>query len=155
VLLLVIALVIAKSQFVMPKIYFDHEKLRLYQEALRFVAFVAPIVAEVPAKLSARDQLHRASTSIVLNIAEGNGKRSHPDRCRFIDIARGSALECAACLDVLTVKHQIDPSRVTEGKEILTGVVSMLVGWLDAFGGMAREPEQTPYGEVTTGAEHE
>jgi hypothetical protein len=58
-------------------------------------------------------------------------------------------------LDVLTVKHQIDPSRVTEGKEILTGVVSMLVGWLDVFGGMARETEQTPYGEVTTGAEHE
>jgi hypothetical protein len=60
-----------------------------------------PSLKRLPAKLAAKDQLDRASTSIVLNLAEGNGKRSHPDRCRYFDIARGSALECAACLDVL------------------------------------------------------
>lgn len=50
------------------------------------------------------DQLDRASTSIPLNIAEGNGKYTPKDRCRFFDIARGSAFECAAVLDVLTAK---------------------------------------------------
>lgn len=131
----------------MSKTYFDHEKLRVYQEALCFVGFVDPILGAIPAKLSARDQLDRASTSIVLNIAEGNGKRSRPDRCRYLDIARGSALECAACLDVLAVKHHLSPANVAEGKEILVGVVSMLMGLLETFGGQVHE-EQAGYGEV-------
>lgn len=128
----------------MSKACFDHEKLRVYQDALRFVAFADEILSQLPAKLSARDQLDRASTSIVLNIAEGNGKRSHNDRCRFLDIARGSALECAACLDVLTVRKFVDAARATDGKTILVGIVSMLVGLLDAFGGGVQE-EPTPY----------
>lgn len=132
----------------MSKIYFDHEKLRVYQDALRFVAFADPILQTIPAKLAARDQLDRASTSIVLNIAEGNGKRSRPDRCRYLDIARGSALECAACLDVLVVKSQLAASSAAEGKEVLVGVVSMLVGLLETFGGQVHE-EQAAYGGPT------
>jgi hypothetical protein len=50
---------------------FDHERLKVYQEALRFIAWASPIIEELPAKLSARDQLDRASTSIALNLAEG------------------------------------------------------------------------------------
>ncbi len=129
----------------MNKIHFDHEKLRAYQDALRFVAFADSIIAELPGKLAARDQLDRAPTSVVLNIAEGNGKRSRVDRCRYLNIARGSALECAACLDVLVVKKQADANRANEGKEILVGVVSVLVGLLETFGGQVHE-EQGPYG---------
>ena len=44
---------------------------------------------------------------IPLNIAEGNGKFSTIDRARFLEIARGSALECAACLDVLAVRKLV------------------------------------------------
>lgn len=130
----------------MSKIYFDHEKLRVYQDALRFVAFADPITGAIPAKLAARDQLDRASTSIVLNIAEGNGKRSRPDRCRYLDIARGSALECAACLDVLVVKNHLATAKAADGKEILVGVVSMLVGLLETFGGQVQE-DQAVYGD--------
>ena len=126
---------------------FDHEKLRAYQEALRFVAWVEPLVEALPAKLAARDQLERASTSIVLNIAEGNSKRSHADRCRYLDIARGSALECAACLDVLVTRHKQDAATAVVGKEILLGVVALLAGLIAHFSGEVRE-DPAPYGEL-------
>ena len=61
-----------------------------------------------------------------MNIAEGNGKYTAPDRSRFFDIARGSALECAACLDVLVAKKRL--ARAEQGKEMLMRIVSMLVG---------------------------
>ena len=123
----------------MPHAPFDHEKLRAYQEALRFAAWVEPIIERLPARLSARDQLDRASTSIVLNIAEGNGKRSHPDRCRFFDISRGSALESAACLDVLVARRKLTADEIAEGKSILLSVVSLVAGLIARFGGNVQE----------------
>lgn len=123
---------------------FDHEKLKIYQDALGFVAWVDPILERLPGKIAAKDQLDRASTSVVLNLAEGNGKRSGPDRCRFFDIARGSAVECAACLDVLCVKQRITEAEVTQGKAILLEVVSMTAGLIARFSTTARE-EPTEY----------
>ncbi len=118
---------------------FDHEKLKAYQEALRFIGWVTPILDRLPAKVAAKDQLDRASTSIALNLAEGNGKRSHPDRCRYFDIARGSGVECAACLDVLRVKQLLTDEEVAAGKSLLIEVVSMTAGLIARFGGTARE----------------
>ena len=79
-------------------------------------------------KLAVHDQFDRASTSVPLNIAEGNAKYTAPDRCRYFDTARGSALECAACLDVLVAKGQFTPDQVRDGKAILHETVSLLVG---------------------------
>ena len=125
---------------------FDHEKLRAYQEALRFVAWVDPLIEKLPAKIAARDQLDRASTSIVLNIAEGNGKRSHPDRCRYFDIARGSAVECAACLDVLAVKGKISRDEADAGKSIPLSIVSMVAGLISRFSSQQVSEDAAPYG---------
>jgi len=63
----------------------------------------------------------------VRNIAEGNGKRSYADRCRFFDISRGSALECAADLDLLVARKRLDRAIAAEGKVTLGRIVSMLV----------------------------
>ncbi len=105
---------------------FDHEKLTVYQEAIRFVVWSEEILKTIPKNLAVHGQLDRAATSIPLNIAEGNGKYTAPDRCRFFDIARGSALECAACLDVLLAKKHL--VQADDGKQILIRIVSMLVG---------------------------
>ncbi len=105
---------------------FDHEKLHVYQEAIRFVAWADGILETFPKTLAVHAQLDRAATSIALNIAEGNGRHTAPDRCRFLDNARGSALECAACLDILLARKQIP--TVDAGKEMLARIVSMLVG---------------------------
>jgi four helix bundle protein len=115
------------------KIYFDHEKLEVYQEAIAFCGWVGEFLAPITSKAAAKDQLDRASTSIPLNIAEGNGKFSDADRGRFLEIARGSALECAACLDVLVARKLTTMAQVEEAKEQLAGVVRMLMGLLKRF----------------------
>src|SRR4029450_5871432 len=99
------------------KTYFDHEKLDVYQESIAFCGWVGELLGQIPAKAAAKDQLHRASTSLPLNIAEGNGKFSRVDRARFLEIARGSALEGAACLDVLAVRKLMASGEVLPAKE--------------------------------------
>jgi four helix bundle protein len=136
------------------KIHFDHEKLDVYQESIAFCGWVGELLSEISAKAAAKDQLDRASTSLPLNIAEGNGKFSTVDRARFLEIARGSALECAACLDVLIVRKLIGAERVISGKEKLVSIVNMLMGMLKRFSGRAdflREGE----GLYATDHEHE
>jgi four helix bundle protein len=75
-----------------------------------------------------KDHLDRVSDSIVLNIAEGNGKYAPKDRCRFFDTAHGSALECAAALDILVAKQKLTLDQIRPGKERLQRIVRMLMG---------------------------
>ena len=77
--------------------------------------------------------LEDASTSIALNIAEGNGKRSSADRIRYLEIARGSSLECAACLDVLVVRRRVSSSLAAAGKATLVRVVSILTKLIESL----------------------
>ena len=108
--------------------WFDHEKLEVYREAIAFVAWLSAILEGAVRVGEVKDQLDRASTSIPLNIAEGNGKYAPKDRCRFFDIAHGSALECAAGLDVLVAKAKLTPEQIRPGKERLQRIVRMLMG---------------------------
>ena len=75
---------------------------------------------------STKDQLLRASQSIPLNIAEGNGKASEADRRRFFEIARSSALECAAIQDVLELCDALSRKNNAEAKQFLDRMVAML-----------------------------
>jgi len=126
---------------------FDHEKLDVYQLELRFIAWVTPLIAEAKSSATGNarevcDQLDRASLSSLLNTAEGNGKRQRQLRARFFDDARGSATECAGCLDALVAKSVLTSKRVAEGKAMLLRIVSMLCGLVDRFdetGGRLRE----------------
>ena len=108
--------------------WFDHEKLEVYREAIAFIAWLSALLEESVRLGEAKDQLDRASTSIPLNIAEGNGKYGAKDRCRFFDIAHGSALECAAALDVLVAKGKLPSEQIQPGKERLQRIVRMLIG---------------------------
>jgi four helix bundle protein len=90
-------------------------------------------------RLSAARDLDQASTSIPLNIAEGNGKRSDRDRCGFFDIAKGSALECAACLDVFVARKACTAEKINEGKALLVRIVEILFKLVSML--LASEPE--------------
>jgi four helix bundle protein len=117
---------------------FDHEKLDVYQFELKFITWVTDLFEEISEKGMKRtaevcDQLDRASLSALLNTAEGNGKRQRQIRAKFFDDARGSATECAACLDALVAKKVVAEKRIIEGKKILIRVVAMLCGLIDRF----------------------
>ena len=120
-------------------IQFSHEKLKVYQKAISFAAWVQPVIESLPAKLSVRDQLDRASTSIALNIAKGNVKASQHDRARFWQIAMGSAVECAACLDVLKARGFPADDGVEVGKSQLLEVTRMLARLLSNLGTVIAE----------------
>jgi len=116
----------------------------VYQEAIAFCGWVGEFLNSISAKAAAKDQLDRASTSIPLNIAEGNGKFSAKDRARFLEMARGSALECAACLDVLLVRKLASEEQVILAKQRLSRIVQMLIALLRKFSeraGVLREEE--------------
>ena len=113
---------------------FDHEKLDVYQLAVEFLALVGRMVDSGPlskCRLSAVKHLDDASQSIANNIAEGNGKRSTADRARYLEIARGSALECAACLDGLVARERLSVDQVRTAKALLIRIVSMLSRMVD------------------------
>jgi four helix bundle protein len=129
---------IVKAASKAPVALFDHEKLDVYHLQLKFIAWVTPLLEEVAKNASGktsevRDQLDRASLSLLLNTAEGNGKRQRQVRAKFFDDARGSATECAACLDALVAKGASLCERVLEGKKMLLRIVSMLCGLIDRF----------------------
>jgi four helix bundle protein len=106
---------------------FSHEKLDVYRVAIEYVRWSFSIARRVAGMhRHAKDQLLRAAQSIPLNIAEGNGKATENDRRHFFEIARGSALECAAIQDVLEVCGALAPDENHKGKDLLDRIVAML-----------------------------
>jgi four helix bundle protein len=105
----------------------DHERLDVYRCSIEFLAVAVRIGAGLRrGNANLRDQLQRASTSIPLNIAEASGKSSAADRARFHAIARGSALECGAILDVLAVMGAAKHDEVRAAKALLARITAML-----------------------------
>jgi four helix bundle protein len=102
----------AVSVFVLAEasMAFAHKKLLVYQETLLFVGWVATTLRPAIKKgnSSIADQINRAASSISLNIAEGVGRWQPADKRRFYQIARGSACECDAALDVIEASKLYD-----------------------------------------------
>ena len=122
---------------------FDHDRLDVYRLSIENVAESFTIANQFSgAHRHARDQWLRAAQSMPLNIAECNDKRSLKDRCRFLDIARGSALECAAIQDVLVATDGLDDDRHLELKRSLYRVVAMLTRLISRLNVVA-EPDSS------------
>ena len=106
----------------------DHERLDVYQLALDLLVTANGIIEALPRGRShLADQFTRAATSIVLNISEGAGKLSKPDKRRYYLTARGSATESAALLDVCLRFELIDEACHKKGKDMIVRIVSMLI----------------------------
>lgn len=110
-------------------IQFSHERLEAYAVAREFLALAQVILDEMPrggGRL--RDQLADAAESVLLNTAEGAGRRTGADKAKFFDYARGSAEECAAILDAVAIRRLAPGARVTVGRSLLHRAVRLLSG---------------------------
>ncbi|OGU79119.1 MAG: hypothetical protein A2W11_03225 [Ignavibacteria bacterium RBG_16_35_7] len=124
------------------KILFGHEKLIVYQRALEFIEWSDKICSRIHWNVNSRNYLERASDSILLNIAEGNGKFTPNDRCKFFDIAHASALECSGCLDSLFVRRKISEDEQVNGINKIKEIVAMLIGLIKRNSDRVYEPNE-------------
>ncbi len=91
---------------------FDFENLEVYKKAKAFNSIVGKTVLKIESLDGVtKNQLRRASLSIVLNIAEGTSRFSKPDRKNFCVIARGSVFECVAVFDIMKDSGQMSDAE--------------------------------------------
>ncbi len=65
------------------------------------------LVERVEVKGCLKDQLHRAASSIPLNLAEGNAKGTAKDKRRFFETAYGSLRECQTIFKIIKTSDAI------------------------------------------------
>ena len=90
---------------------FDFEKLDIYKKTKYFNSDIRRLIKSTKLDPTTKDQLRRASFSIVLNIAECSGRFSKADRRNFYVISRSSIFECIAILDVLKDETILDENQ--------------------------------------------
>ncbi len=108
------------------------QKLDVYQRSIEFLAFARRLLQRIPKGHSDLvDQRRRSAQSVPQNIAEGAGKTDRADKARYYAIARGSAMESAAHLDVMKIEELIDDEHYAVGVGLLERVVAMLTKMID------------------------
>ena len=106
---------------------FGHERLTVYQKGMSFEAIRSGLLDGLPRRVAACDHLDRGAESILVNIAHASSSWSPKERIVYLGHANGSALECAACLDVFVAKELLANHAVYPGKSLLAEIVSMLI----------------------------
>ena len=108
----------------LDSVVLDASKLHVYQVALELHTQCSVLVAVLNRVV--RDQLERASLSVLLNTAEAGGRRSRKDKARHFAYARGSATEVAALLDVLDRRRLAPPAAVRSARRLAIRAIQML-----------------------------
>jgi four helix bundle protein len=118
---------------------FGYEKLIVYRKSLAFYSIGKTVLDNAPRKVAACDHLNRASESIPLNIAHASSCWSAAERIGYLGYANGSALECAACLDVFVAKSLLTAERIRAAKRLLHEIVAMLIALKNTASDRLRE----------------
>jgi len=115
-------------------VVFDHEKLDVYQLAIEYADAAEEIAQMLQAgHAHTRDQLRRASDSIVNNTAEGAGEFLPGEKARFYRMALRSGTESAATLHTCLRRRLADPHKIDEARKLLKRVVQMLTRLVNAM----------------------
>jgi four helix bundle protein len=108
--------------------YFDHEKLDVYKVSIEFILTTESVIKQFPkGRAYLIDQLQRAGSSVLLNIAEGAGEFSENEKIRFYRMARRSATECSAILDICKRLNFLEEELYLTTRSLLLRIVSMLI----------------------------
>ena len=114
------------------KMAFIFEKLDVYRKSVDFAEEICELTKSfTKGNYYLADQINRASLSIPLNIAEGNGRYHKADKINFFRIARGSAFECVPILEICKRKKLITDNRNKELKEEIEDICKMLSGLIN------------------------
>ena len=124
---------------------FNHENLKVYQRTLALNTRVSGWIVDWDSMHSISDHLPRAAGSMLENIAMGSAAYSGM-KIKSLDYALGSALECAACLDMAGIKGLMDESLVDSEKEELSQLLKMLIGLRHTWASDAVREDPPAYG---------
>jgi len=130
-----------------------HEKLNVYSKALDFAARAARWLSAWDKKHAIVDHFSRANESILLNLADAARQRDAPGRLAIIDCSIGSALECAACLDIARIKAFLSADECNQEKQCVCEITKMLVGLRKAWDAAAFKEVSLPYGAESSPAD--
>lgn len=121
---------------------FSFEKLRAYERALQMATLGEKIRRNSKGKISRHllDQLSRASLSISLNLAEGNGRWHIPDKKQFFWVARGSTFECVPLIEIMRRTGTISTALFQECYDCLEEISKTVSGLIDSFEAKAERP---------------
>ncbi|MFH1111817.1 MAG: four helix bundle protein [Patescibacteria group bacterium] len=112
---------------------FDFEKLDVYRKAKELNKEVLNFLKENrQINNYLRDQLRRASISMVINIAKGSGKFSKVDKKNFYTIARGSTYECVSLFEIILEENQINKELFDNFYNKFEVISKMLLGLINS-----------------------
>ena len=123
-----------RSFFIYPdnNPYFLHESLVVYQRSLQVHDAFDELWGHERTRCRYARRIDEASTSLTVNIAEGNGRFSAMDHSHFVSIAEDAGTKLAAYLDLVEAASVFDADTA---KLLLREVMAMLGGlrgYLDA-----------------------
>lgn len=131
-----------------------HERLIVYGKALSFARSFLPCVEAWPSVYAVRDQMDRACESLVTNLANAGWHQKSERGVYYLECSFGSALECAACLDIAFVKRIAERTTCDCAKQALLEIVRMEMGLRKSWNRAVSEPPES-YGDVTGRFPHE
>ena len=112
---------------------FDFEKLQVYNKAKAFNKEVYKFLQNSNLDNTTKNQLRRASFSIMLNIAEGSGRDSRADKRHFYVMSRGSTFECVAIFDYLKDINTLSEESFIAFYKMLDELSRMLYGLMQTL----------------------
>lgn len=109
---------------------FYYRRLDVYKDAKQLAINVNEALKSFPKeeRYALTNQLQRASTSVMFNIAEGFGRYGSKERIHFLDIANGSLMEVSSQIELAEAYHYISTTQREEFDNQILSIVKQLAG---------------------------
>lgn len=114
----------------------DYKKYEVWVKSHELVLMIyKEVIPSIPdsEKYGLCSQLRRAAYSIPMNIAEGCGRTSDTEFCRFLTISLGSANETEYCLILLNDLRYIDKGLFEKANALLIEIKYKLINLIKAI----------------------